>query len=56
MDWNDFLTERDRKLLDATAWTKHREFGLGTRPAVLIIDNYYAALGLPRAPILRHHR
>ncbi len=52
MDWNDFLTERDRKLLDATEWTKRREFGLGTRPAVLVIDDYYGALGLPRAPIL----
>ena len=52
MDWNDFLTERDRQLLDATAWTKQHEFGLGTRPAVLVIDDYYGALGLPRAPIL----
>jgi hypothetical protein len=52
MDCNDFLTERDRKLIEATAWTKRRDFGLGARPAVLVIDDYYSALGLPRAPVL----
>jgi hypothetical protein len=31
MDWNDFLIERGRKLIEATAWTTRREFGLGAR-------------------------
>jgi nicotinamidase-related amidase len=52
MDWNDFLSERDRQLLSRTAWTKRRDFGLGERPALLVIDDYYDALGLPRAPLL----
>jgi nicotinamidase-related amidase len=52
MDWTNFLTEQDRALLDKTIWTKPRDFGLGERPALLIVDDYYGALGLPRAPIL----
>jgi maleamate amidohydrolase len=50
--WNRFLTERDRRLLSATPWAKREPFGLGERPALVIVDAYYGALGLPRAPIL----
>jgi nicotinamidase-related amidase len=50
--WSDFLTERDRALLDATTWAKSDPFGLGQKAAVLVVDAYYAALGFPRAPLL----
>jgi nicotinamidase-related amidase len=52
VDWNDFLTERDRAVLAATSWAKQEPFGLGIRPAVVVVDLYYAALGLPRTDIL----
>lgn len=52
MHWNDFLTDRDRAVLAATSWAKQEPFGLGQRPAVIVVDLYYAALGLPRADIL----
>jgi nicotinamidase-related amidase len=52
VDWNDFLTDRDRSVLAATSWAKQEPFGLGRRPAVVVVDLYYAALGLPRADIL----
>jgi maleamate amidohydrolase len=51
VDWNDFLTERDKAVLATTSWAKRAPFGLGDRPAVLVVDLYYAALGLPRAEI-----
>jgi nicotinamidase-related amidase len=51
-EWTKHLTERDRALLTATSWAKRRPFGLGTAPAVLVVDLYYAALGLPRQDIL----
>jgi nicotinamidase-related amidase len=50
--WDAFLTGDDRALLARSRWAKREPFGLGTRPAVLVIDAYYAALGLPRQPIL----
>jgi nicotinamidase-related amidase len=50
--WSDFLTERDNAVLKATSWAKQEPFGLGARPAVVVVDLYYAALGLPRADIL----
>jgi maleamate amidohydrolase len=51
MSWDDFLTEQDKAHLDAT-WSKTEPFGFGTRPAVLVIDDYYSVLGLKREPIL----
>lgn len=51
--WNRFLSQRDRDLLEATAWAKREPFGLGDRLALLIVDAYYGALGLPRAPLLQ---
>jgi nicotinamidase-related amidase len=50
--WSDFLTERDNAVLAATSWAKREPFGFGARPAVVVVDLYYAALGLPRADIL----
>jgi nicotinamidase-related amidase len=50
--WDAFLTDEDRELLARTRWAKQEPFGLGSRPALLIIDAYYGALGLPRQPIL----
>jgi len=52
VDWSDFLTAGDSAVLAATSWAKSEPFGLGTRPAVLAVDLYYAALGYPRADIL----
>ncbi|HEX5405200.1 MAG TPA: isochorismatase family protein [Pseudonocardiaceae bacterium] len=52
MHWNDFLTEQDTAVPAATSWAKQEPFGLGARPAVVVVDLYYAALGLPRADIL----
>lgn len=46
--WNRFLTERDKSVLMATPWAKSSPFGLGTRPALVVVDDYYAALGYPR--------
>lgn len=50
-EWEKYLTERDRALLTATSWAKQRPFGLGDNVAVLVVDLYYAALGLPRQDI-----
>ncbi|WP_372665790.1 isochorismatase family protein [Amycolatopsis kentuckyensis] len=51
-EWSKYLTERDRAVLAATSWAKRAPFGLGENPAVLVVDLYYAALGLPRRDIL----
>lgn len=56
MDWTDFLTERDKALLDTTSWAKQAPFGFGERPAVVVVDLYYAAVGLPRTDILESVR
>lgn len=50
--WKRFLTENDNAVLAATSWAKEQPFGLGDRPALLIVDDYYAALGYPRMDIL----
>lgn len=50
--WSRYLTERDRAVLAATSWAKRAPFGLGANPAVLVVDLYYAALGLPRQDVL----
>jgi nicotinamidase-related amidase len=56
VDWTDFLTERDKALLDTTSWAKQAPFGFGERPAVVVVDLYYAAVGLPRTDILESVR
>jgi nicotinamidase-related amidase len=50
--WTGFLTEQDNAVLAATSWAKSAPFGLGARPAVLVVDLYYAALGYPRTGIV----
>lgn len=50
--WDRFLTSDDQELLARSRWAKRTPFGLGQRPAILVIDAYYAALGFPRQPIL----
>jgi nicotinamidase-related amidase len=50
--WTRFLSDRDQELLRRSAWAKKGPFGLGSRPAVVVVDAYYGALGLPRQPLL----
>jgi nicotinamidase-related amidase len=47
--WEVFLSERDKK--HDQLWGKKEPFGLGTRPAVLLIDMYYRSVGFKREPI-----
>lgn len=49
--WLQFMTERDRAHNEGS-WRKAAAFGLGERPAVIVVDDYYAVLGLDRKPIL----
>jgi nicotinamidase-related amidase len=48
--WERFLTERDRQL-DLT-WGKKELYGFGRKPALLLIDLYYGALGDERLELL----
>jgi len=48
--WDRFLTERDKQHL--AVWGKKAPFGFGTRPAVLVVDAHYRAVGLEREPLL----
>jgi len=50
--WTRFLTTQDQQLLERTSWAKQRPFGLGTRPAVIVVDAYHGALGTTRQPLL----
>jgi nicotinamidase-related amidase len=50
--WDRFLTERDREVLRRSGREKQEPFGFGSRPALLLIDVYYAALGMERVDIL----
>lgn len=49
--WESFLTPRDLDHLRQTGH-KTKPFGFGTRPALLVVDDYYSVLGLEREPIL----
>lgn len=49
--WESFLTPRDLEHLRQTGH-KTKPFGFGTRPALLVVDDYYSVLGLEREPIL----
>lgn len=48
--WDPFLTEQDRKHMEV--WGKRELNGFGTKPALLVIDDYYSVLGTEREPIL----
>ena len=56
LNWDDFLTDRDKEYLSQTDWTKKEPFGFGSRPAVLVVDDYYASVGIERLPILESIR
>lgn len=48
--WDEFLTERDRQVFEASGYGS--QAGFGERPALLIIDASYAFVGDKREPIL----
>ena len=48
--WDQFITERDRQVYAKSGHARHQ--GFGQRPALLIIDVYYGALGDTPQPIL----
>ncbi|WP_213453518.1 cysteine hydrolase family protein [Rhizomonospora bruguierae] len=50
--WDRFLTDRDREVLRRAGREKTQPFGFGSKPALLVVDVYYAALGTERADIL----
>lgn len=50
--WDRFLTDRDRAVLRRAGREKSEPFGFGTKPALLLVDVYYAALGTERVDIL----
>jgi maleamate amidohydrolase len=51
-EWSKYLTEKDMDVLSATSWAKRQPFGFGSSPVVVVVDLYYAALGLPRQDIV----
>jgi nicotinamidase-related amidase len=50
--WDKYLTERDKQHLVASGWGDRPPKGLGVNPAIIVVDDYYAALGTVREPIL----
>jgi maleamate amidohydrolase len=48
--WDAFLTEQDKQ--HAAVWGKKGLDGFGTKPVLLVVDVFYAALGHERKPIL----
>lgn len=50
--WDEFLTQQDREVLEVSGRCKTKPFGFGARPALLLVDLYYAALGTERLPIV----
>jgi nicotinamidase-related amidase len=50
--WDEYLTEQDRQHLEVSGWGSRPPKGLGSKPAVIVVDDYYAALGTVREPIL----
>jgi maleamate amidohydrolase len=42
--WDDYLSPRDKELL-AAGWEKTAPFGLGARPALVVVDNIVGLLG-----------
>jgi maleamate amidohydrolase len=54
--WDAFLTQRDKDHLVASGWGDRGAFGLGERPAVIVVDDYYQVVGVAREPILEQVR
>lgn len=50
--WDRFLTPRDLEVMRVSGRAKARPYGLGSHPALLLIDIYLAALGPERLPIV----
>jgi nicotinamidase-related amidase len=50
--WDKFLTERDKAHLANSPWGNRTKRGFGTRPAVLVVDDYYKAVGYERQSLL----
>src|SRR5438045_1389287 len=50
--WDNFLTDRDKAHLEATGSVNRRRKGIGKKPALLIVDDYYSVLGTEREDIL----
>ncbi len=48
--WDAYLSERDKEHA-RLYWEKKEPFGLGSKPALLVIDNVYGILG-PRSPLM----
>jgi nicotinamidase-related amidase len=48
-NWDSLLSAQDKRVL--ASWAKTKPDGVGRRPALLIVDAYYEALGLEREPI-----
>lgn len=48
--WDPFLTDQDREHLKL--WGKTELNGFGSKPALLVIDDYYSVVGHERKPIL----
>jgi len=48
--WDDFLTARDKEHL--AVWGKKGRDDFGTKPLLLVIDVYYAAVGHERKPLM----
>jgi nicotinamidase-related amidase len=47
--WDAYLSERDREHI-SLGYGKKENFGFGTNPCLLVIDDYYSVLGLERQP------
>ncbi len=50
--WDKFLTERDKQHLEISGWGSRPPKGLGRKPAIIVVDDYYLVLGTAREPIL----
>jgi nicotinamidase-related amidase len=50
--WDEYLTERDKQHLQVSGWGSRPPKGFGRKPAIIVVDDYYAALGEVREPIL----
>lgn len=54
--WDEFLTARDKEVIAVSGRAKVNRFGFGQRPAVIVVDDYYGALGTERVPIVESVR
>jgi nicotinamidase-related amidase len=50
--WDKYLTEQDKQHLAVSGWGNRPPKGFGAQPAIIVVDDYYAALGTVREPIL----